>query len=208
MNPARGRLWDLAGVAGPAALAIAIAVVSSRRPDYSNLVDTLSELGRLGRSDARWMNLCGFMLSGLLTMLAARSVYRAFGAGMLSIAGAVLLTFGGAFLAGLGAFPMDERSPREVRELGNNLHVICAFLAYACLALAPLLFGLHALRIPPLHFWAGVSLAACVGVLAFGLPFFSSEVAYRGACQRASLAAHYAWLAAVCVRRFVGQQGR
>jgi hypothetical membrane protein len=197
------RLWDLAGIAGPVALALVIALVSSRRPEYSNLIDTLSELGRKGTPHAKWMNVAGFLLCGVLTAMAARSVYSAFGSGALSTAGAALVAFGGLFLVGLGVFPMDEHLPLEARELRTQAHVFCAFMVFLCFTLSPLLFGLHALRRPALRFWAGFSLCAFLGAFGFGLPFFSADAEYRGACQRASMAAHYSWLAAVCMWRFV-----
>lgn len=200
--PAASRLWDFAGVAGAAALFLTIAVVSSRRPEYSHVLDSLSELGRGGRANAKLMNACGFVLSGVCTIIAARSVCRVFGAGAASVAGATLVVLAGAFLIGLGTFPMDERLPQPARELRTQAHVLCAFMVFACFVLAPLVLGLRAaLRRPCLGFWAVGSLCTSLAVLGFGLPFFSADFEYRGASQRAAAAAHYVWLAAICAAR-------
>ena len=195
------RWSDLAGVASPLLLAVAIALVSSQRPEYSNAIDTLSELGRKGMPNARWMNIAGFIPAGMLAILSARSVYRMFGPGALSAAGAVGVALAGVSLSGLGLFPMDERPPVEARELGNKIHVVFAVMGFVWLALSPLLLGMHALRIPALCWWGGLSLGTFVAVLGFGVPFFSSDAEYRGTYQRAALAAHYSWLAAICAHR-------
>jgi len=186
-----GLAWlALAGLASPLVLATSALVIAGRRPDYSHLRHTLSELGSLGRPHAEWMNRAGVVPAGLLVVLAAPALYAAFGAGRLSVAGALVLALAGACFAGTGLFPWAG-APGDFSAPTSKAHFVLAMMAFACLPLVPLLFGLHARGLPALSTWSTPSYVAAAAVFVFG---FLPLPGWLGATQRASLACFFAWL--------------
>ena len=197
------RWLALAGVASPIVLATATIAVAQQRLDYSHLTQTLSELGTVGRPAAAWMNRLGVVPAGLLVLLSAPAVRRVFGPGGWSTAGAIALGGGGMCLAATGLSPWQGGLPPDFSITGNVVHLVCALAGFLLIALAPIGFAVHAWRVPALRRAARLSLAA--GLTTLTLAFWSLPGAYLGAFQRATLAAFFVWLAAVCLSTFRDQ---
>jgi hypothetical membrane protein len=192
--PAGADAWlALAGLASPIVLATAMFVIAAGRPDYSHLRQTISELGSVGRPGARWMNLAGVVPAGLLLLLSVPAVHSVFGPGRLSAAGAFSLALAGACLMGTGLSPWAG-APGDFSAFSSKLHTVLAVLGFLALPLVPLLFGVHAGRVPALHAWHLPSLIAGGAILVLG---FMPIPAYLGAFQRAALTSFFLWLTAV-----------
>lgn len=190
-------LSALAGLASPLALGIATVVFAARRPEYSHLRQTLSELGTIGRPGAGAFNAWGPIPAGLLVMASALAVRHAFGPGKLSFAGAALLVLGGAGLSATAIFPWRGGLPPDWSIFTNRLHVLAAVVGVLALALAPLLFALQARADPALSaWWSGASIGAACLALAFG--FWPRPGAYLGLFQRLALLSFESWLCVVC----------
>jgi hypothetical membrane protein len=204
MKPRDPVRWlALAGVASPIALATATIVVAQQRPDYSHLTQPLSELGTVGRPAAVWMNRLGVVPAGLLVLLSAPAVRRAFGAGKWSTAGATALGVGGMCLAATGLSPWQGGLPPDFSIPGNVVHLVCALAGFLLIALAPIGFAVHARRVPALQRASRLSLVA--GLTTLTLAFWPLPGAYLGAFQRATLAVFFTWLALVCLSAFRDQ---
>jgi hypothetical protein len=192
----------LAGIISPAILAATTLVVASRHPEYSHLRHTLSELGTVGGEGARWMNLAGIIPAGLLVAVAALPVFRLFGSGPLSQMGALVLAMAGLSLAGTAFVPLVN-GPEDLTARQGIAHLSLAIVGLAGLALAPLLFALHARRQRSASGWFWPSLAAAIGTFVCAASMGGTFM--TGLSQRAALAAFYAWLVAVCLRTLRGR---
>ena len=183
------RLSALAGILSPIILAMATAIVAAQRPDYSHITSALSELGAVGRPYATLMNLTGIIPAGLLTVLSAPTIYDLFGRGRLSRAGEFVLMLAGLGFIATAAFAW-QGAPTDLTSVNNKLHLTFALSGFFCLALAPLLFGLHARTSGSWRYWFSLLAAALVFVFGFVLP----RPPYLGLFQRGALAAFFAWL--------------
>jgi len=192
------RWLSLAGVASPCLLATTTVIIAARRPEYSHLRQTISELGEVGKPGAVWMNVFGVVPAGALVALSAPSVRLAYGVGRLSTFAAILLAVAGLSLGASGLTPWQGGLPPDLTILGNRLHLMCAVLGFALLALAPACFALHASRVESRRSWAAPTLGAAVGVAITS--FWPAASGYVGALQRLALAFFYAWLMTVCLR--------
>jgi hypothetical protein len=171
-------------------------MVALKRPEYSHLRQTLSELGAVGRPGAVWMDRLGILPAGVLVLTCAPSLCRRFGHGWRSATGAVLLGAGGACLGGSALTPWQGGLPPDFSIPGNVLHGTLAILGFLLIGTAPLFFGLHARHRSQLVRWSVRSLSASVVILALA---FVPPGAYPGAFQRAALLLFYAWLSVVCI---------
>ena len=189
--------WSaFAGIASPIVLATTTMFVASARPEYSHLTQTLSELGTVGRRGAAAMNWLGVIPSGALVLVSAPGLYAAFGASRLSAAAAILLGAGGACLGATGLTPWQGGLPADLKIAGNVLHLSFALAGFALIGMAPLMFGLHARRVPGLRKWSTASLAAAAATFAFA--FWPVPGSFVGAFQRAALIVFFTWLSMSC----------
>src|SRR5262249_48913677 len=137
--------FSAAGILSPIVLAVAAVAVAASRPEYSHVKNALSELGAVGRPHALLMNLAGIIPSGVFTIPSLPAGYRVYGKGNLSLAGAIVLSLSGLGFIGTALFAW-QGAPDDLSSTNNLLHLTLALSGFLCLALAPLLFGLHARR--------------------------------------------------------------
>ncbi len=189
-------MWSaVAGIASPLLLTAATILVASQRPEYSQLRNTLSDLGAVGAPNAVWMNWGGIVPAGLFTAASAIALGRAFGPAAWSMAGAAMLVLGGIGLAATAMSPW-RGDPTDLTLLPNKLHLIFALTGFLCVALAPLFFALAARGTAALQAWFPPSLVAGIAVLV--MAFWPLQGDYRGFFQRGALAAFFLWLAILC----------
>ena len=196
----RARALSFVGIVSPMILAIATYYVAAGRPEYSHIESALSELGAVGRPGAALMNWGGIIPAGLLTALAAFPLYRRFGAGKLSLAGAIALAAAGAGFVATALFAWSG-APSDLSSTNNEVHLAFALSGFLCLALAPLLFGLHARRNPDARGVALFSLSAAALVFVFG--FVLPRPPYLGLFQRGALAVFFLWLIVTSAQSFL-----
>jgi hypothetical protein len=197
---ALGTLSALAGIASPLLLATMAAIVSAQHPGYSQLKNTLSDLGAVGAPHAAWMNLLGIVPAGLLVVLSVPAVQRIFGTGGWSMAGSVFLVLGGMGLAATALSPW-RGDPTDLSLLPNKMHLIFAMTGFLSIALTPLFFAFAARATAPA--WFLPTLVAAI--LVFVLAFWPLQGEYRGAFQRAALLVFFVWLAAVSLSTLVAR---
>jgi hypothetical protein len=138
------------------------------------------------------MNLAGIIPAGLLTVLSAPAIHDLFGKGRLSRAGEFVLMLAGLGFVATALFAW-QGAPTDLSSANNKLHLTFALSGFLCLALAPLLFGLHSRKDRSWRFW--FSLLAAALVFAFG--FVLARPPYLGLFQRGALAAFFIWLVAM-----------
>jgi hypothetical membrane protein len=191
------RYWlGLSGILSPAILVMTTLVVASGLPEYSHVRQTLSELGTVGREGAVWMNLGGIIPAGVLVAASSVPVFRSFGPGRLSKTGAIVLAIAGVCLAGTAVFPLVG-GPGDFTASRNVVHLVLAIAGLFGLALAPLLFALHARRQRPVSAWFWPSLVASLGTFVCDVSI--TRTSMPGLYERAALAAFYSWLVAASV---------
>ena len=186
----------LAGIISPALLTATTLVVAAGRPEFSHARQTLSELGAVGQEGAVWMNLAGIIPAGVLVTAASLPVFRSFGKGPLARAGAIVLAIAGLSLAGTAVVPLGG-GPGHGTPQQSTTHLALAVAGLLGLAMAPLLFALHARGRRPVSVWFWPSLVA--GLVTFLCAVSIAWTAQPGLYQRAAFAAFYVWLIAVSV---------
>ena len=192
-----------AGVVSPMVLVAVSVVVVGGRPDYSQVSQTLSELGAVGRPGAETMNWLGIIPAGVLIAISSPSVTRWFGRGPFSMTGGLLLGAGGLLLSASALMPWRGGLPAAERAVANAAHLALALAGFAMIGLAPLCFGLHASQRSAGRVSAALSLLA--GVLILALAAGQVQGQYIGAFQRTALAVFYVWLAGTCAVILVGR---
>ena len=124
-----------AGWLAAALFALALLVMGAATPGYVHADAAISNLGAAGAPHARWWNLLGFVVPGLLVALFAYALAMAMrdeGIGAAGRIGLWLLCFSGLAFAGNGIWPYDLARPFE---RASQLHV--AMLTLAMVAYLP-----------------------------------------------------------------------
>ena len=191
------RLSAICGILSPIVLGAATAFVAAQRPDYSHVKDAISELGAVRRPYATLMNLAGIVPAGLLTMLAAPSIYARFGNSRLSRVAEFVLAFAGVGFIGTALFAWTG-SPTDLSSTNNKFHLAFALSGFFFLALAPLLFGLHARRNTQDRTRSLFSIATALAVFLLG--FLLPRPPYLGLFQRGALTVFFVWLIAISLQ--------
>ena len=189
----------LAGLASPAVLLTTVLLVAGQRPEYSHARQTISELGTAGRLNAVWMNWAGIIPAGVLLIVAAVPLSRAFGRSTLGMTAGSTLALAGAAFVVAGAFPWVG-GPGDLLSSSSRIHLVAAVTGFIGLAVAPVLFGLQARRTAAR--WFRPSLVA--GTAVFLLAFWPAQGDAGGLFQRASLVTFYSWLIAASIRTLRG----
>lgn len=163
------------------ALAAAVYLFARRRPGYSHIRQTLSELGERGCADGRVVSFAVFLPVGLVLAF-IWSVLREVSPAPAALAGVIAVGYCGAAL-----FPCDPGSPTH-GSLGQTLHNLAGGIQYVGGTLTLWRLGTQ-------DGFVYVVLACIVaGAVAFlTLP---SLFAWRGAAQRVGEAALFVGLAA------------
>jgi len=104
------RLLAICGITGPILYTIVVIVLGLLRPDYDHVMQSMSELGEVGSSNAIIMNTAGFALLGVLMIAFAFGLHRDISGGNGSKIGPALVALSGTALVITGIFPCDLRS--------------------------------------------------------------------------------------------------
>ncbi|MCI4566880.1 DUF998 domain-containing protein [Lysobacter sp. CFH 32150] len=177
-----------------AALSFALAVVGfgASLSGYSHARHPVSLLGAIGVPHAQAFNLLGFLLPGLLAVLAGLQLRRRMpaAAGWSARIGAQLIVLSALAFAAQGLLPLD---PSDLYAPGARLHATAWMLWW--IAFVPgafvLAYGLRSLAL--------VSVVAAAIVLGFGL--FAPDALAPGTVQRIAFGAWFAWFAVAGITR-------
>jgi len=168
-----------------------------RRPGYSHLRDTISELGEHGAPDAARVAWGAFAPAGLAVWAFVAALAQALPPDDAVLRGLALFAGLGAGYVGAALFPCDRGAPFG-GSLRNHLHNLAGAIGYlggaAGLATLGEAFEGHAVfgRI------AEITRALGMSVL-FGLLPLSFPSPFRGLVQRLMESALFGWIALVCV---------
>ena len=197
------RLWTArAGMIGPALFVLIFTIEGWLRPGYDACSMFVSELSLGPRG---WVQICNFILFGLLFLSFARGVAREFRGGTPSTAGPVLLTILGCGFLAAGPFVMDPVStPREAWSAHGTMHQLIGALVFALMPVSCLVFW-RRFRADPswrsLRSWTlGASLAIFVAIVLMKIGFSDPTAppgrlrAWVGLLQRSALVLYLAWL--------------
>lgn len=177
-----------------AALSFALAVVGfgTSLSGYSQARHPVSLLGAIGVPHALAFNLLGFLLPGLLAVLAGLELRRRMPAtaGWSARIGAQLIVLSALAFAAQGLSPLD---PSDLYAPGARLHAMAWMLWWIAFVPGALLlaYGLRSLVL--------VSVVAAVAVLGFGL--FTTDALAPGVVQRIAFGTWFAWFAVAGLTR-------
>ncbi len=117
-------------------------VLGALRPDYSHIVNTISELGAIGTPNAIFWNIIGFIVPGVLLAIAGGVIAQSIGlerSRMINLA-CVLLVVAGLAIAGQGVFPAEMKGgAADITSPSTLRHFIFSLLSGAAWALGALL---------------------------------------------------------------------
>jgi hypothetical membrane protein len=141
MRVSLDRVGILCGLAAPVLWAAAITLCGSLRPGYSHLTQYISELGERGSSTESLMRYAGFVLTGILHVLFAGSLYGALKGDRLAPAPPLLLALNGLGRVAAGLFPCEVgcAGPRVL--LSQKLHSLAAGVGFFSLIGAAIIGG-------------------------------------------------------------------
>ena len=184
------------------ALAIALAWVpvwwfARRRPGYSHLRDTISELGEHGAPDARAVAWTCFAPAGLAVGAFAAALAQALPPDDAVLRGLALFAGLGVGYIGAAIFPCDRGAPFG-GTLRNHLHNLCGAIGYLGGAAGMLTLGEAFEDHAVFGDIAGLTRVLGMGVF-FGILPLSFPSPVRGLVQRAMEAALFGCIALICV---------
>ncbi len=179
-----------------ALLAIAAACVpvwwfAKRRPGYSHVRQTISELGESGAPDAKQVAVFAFAPAGHAIWLFVAALAFAV-PGLAQGPGLWLFALLGAGYVGAAIFPCDPGAPL-LGTWRNNVHNLAAIAGYFGAAAGMMELARVMEDIPVLQSMAEVSRIAGQATF-FGLFLLSFETPVRGLVQRVIEAVFYGWM--------------
>lgn len=183
------------------AAAVPVVLFARRRPGYSHVRQTISELGEAGADDAREVAIFGFAPAahGIWLFVAALAwtvPLLAQGSGVWLLAG-----LGAGFLAA-AIFPCDPGAPL-IGSWRNNLHNLLAGLGYLSGAAGVYFLGDALERADVAPFAASLATPIAVVVVAGLLLMFPANP-FRGLAQRVATGAIHAWMLLLALELLTG----
>lgn len=164
---------------------------AKRRPGYSHIRQTISELGEAGAPDAKKVAIFAFAPAGhaiwLFVAVLAFAVPR-----LAQGPGLWLLALLGAAYVGAAIFPCDPGAPL-LGTWRNNVHNFVAIAGYLGAVAGMIELGRAMEGIPALQSMADVSRIAGQATF-FGLFLLSFETPVRGLIQRVIEAVFHGWM--------------
>ena len=190
----------LCGVMAPPLLGVFMILATALNPGYSNISETVSQLGIQGRPHPEVMN-AGFIVYGLLNNGFAYGLYRRLdktkGAKLVWL----MLAVHGVSMILIGIFQANPSTFETVSALEDTMHHVFAQLGYWSFTAGILIFG-RTVRFK--SSWRGFrqfSIAVAVFNLLSGIVFmmeFSEQI--EGLLQRSFYAVSLIWIEIVSVR--------
>jgi len=186
----------------PVLMLVLWTVASLMRPGYDQLSQYGSELGN--GPNAIIMN-TNFVVTGLLVIAFATGLFKNLHGGGRAQTGSILLAVFGTGEVSGGFFPCDPGCPIAAQSLSQLAHNMDAVIAFAAIALAPLLVSLGLNSDDRWRDYRSYSLFT--GILSIGLFLVFSAASldylgYVGLFQRLFLAVPFLWIEAIAARLF------
>ena len=116
------KIFAICGIISPVVFAILILLVGSLRPEYSHLVNFVSELGAIGAPNAIFQRI-NFLLVGILIMVFAFGLHRGIANRKGSFIGPLLVGIFGFSAVLSGVFSADLIQPES---FSNNMHMLAS----------------------------------------------------------------------------------
>lgn len=188
----------LAGMLAPAGVLVSTLYFARRKPGYSHLTHTISELAETGAPDARFVNWLAFFPIGILIWLFAAGLWQEF-AGTTGGAKAALAFAGLGFgYAGAAVFPCDRGAPAW-GTWRNQVHILCGALEYGGGGIGLLMFANVFAGLPGWAAFAQPTKYAGWAVLLIGMTL-AQPSRFRGVQQRIVETILFAWMLAMATR--------
>ncbi len=198
------RALALGGAVGPALFSLVVVVSATLRPDYSHIVNFISELGATGTPQAALMNFGGFLPGGVLLAGFGVSLATILPRSRTTLAASVLATLFGIGVALSGLISCDAGCPQTGGSVENFIHDKIAPVSFLLLIAAT---GILSLKFRSLAAWRSLSVysgvTSLIALLLLVALVSSLEArALTGLWQRLMLGVLFLWTAVVGLRAF------
>lgn len=203
MKKATLRFLALGGVTGPVLFTGVTLICASFRPDYSHISQFISELGATNSPNATFMNVAGFIVSGLMITAFGLSLTLLLPTNLRSRIGSVLMIFFGVGMLVVGNYSCDIGCPRE-GTFENNLHDQISGPIFIMGIVGIMLLGISFRNVPLLRGLWVYSVASALLSFGFMVGLVNSIESNQltGLWQRLLLGTIFLWLAVVGVKLF------
>ena len=196
------RKLALGGVFGPIIYSIVVVVAATMRPGYSHIQNFISELGATGSDNAALMNYGGFLVGGLLIASFGFSLLKILPSERSMVLVSVLVSLFGIGITASGFVSCDMGCPQGSGTIANIAHNTIAPVAFICLIVASMIFGVRWRGSAELGKLAAYSLATGVvgaGLLvALVLSLEAREL--TGLWQRLLLLVLFSWCVVIAIK--------
>jgi hypothetical membrane protein len=203
------RMAGFLGIGAFGVFWLASFVLGAIRPDYSHVVNTISELGAVGTPNAILWNIIGFIVPGIFLAIAggviAKSVNRE-RSNVINLA-SVLLILSGLAVAGQGIFPAEMKNGMaNTASISTLGHFLFSLLSGAGWVLGALLLVRPMKRSPDWHGWHFASIILVVLTLIASLTLRS--VMPDGLAQRTGNIFFLSWFLIMSVKLLKLESGK
>lgn len=188
----------LAGMLAPAGVLVSTLYFARRKPGYSHLIHTISELGETGAIDARAVNWLAFFPIGILIWLFAAGLWLEFHAAAGGAKAALAFAGLGFGYAGAAVFPCDPGAPAW-GSWRNQLHILCGALEYGGGGIGLLMFANVFAELPDWVAFAAPTKYAGWAVLLIGMTL-AQPSRFRGVQQRVVETLLFGWMLAMAIQ--------
>ena len=187
------------GIGGPLLFVSSMGVASFFRPDHDPTSQLVSDLGRGGTTYASLMNVGGFIVPGILTILFGAALFLAIAPGGWRWTGPACISLGGVGMMGAGVFSNDPTS--EILANSAMLHQIFTIIVMGGATFGPLLLAREFGGDPRWRGYKTLSLViAPLVILTVSIMFIDYFRAWQGALERAFAGLMFIWTEAVAIR--------
>ncbi len=187
----------LCGMAAPVLFAVTVIVAGYLTPGYNPVTQVMSELGIPGVPGAAVMNIIAFGLVGILLVVFAFAVLRAFSSRRTGAFGSAMVAAAGLFFVAMAVFHCDPGC--MPRTAAGNLHLLFGLGAIVAAVLAILALSYAMFREQG---WGGYwQYSLVTGILVLvTLPAFMAAQDAAGLLQRLMVGLIFLWTEVLAVR--------
>ena len=198
------------GAIGPLLFIVMFLIEGATRPNYSAWHQFVSSLSQ---GEQGWMQICNFLVCGVLVVCFAIGLRRVLHPGKGSTWGPILLGIFGLCLIGAGPFVTDPilgypPGAPSTPTVHGALHVLLSLLAFVSLPAACFVLARRFAGDPEWRGWVFYSIATGILVVVF---LIAADVAASpnprapaGLLQRVSIITGWGWIALVALRLMTG----
>ena len=195
------RIAGFLGIGAFVVFWLASFILGAIRPDYSHVVNTISELGAIGTPNAILWNIIGFIVPGIFLAIAGGVIAKSVSLGKSKVItlACVLLVLAGLAVAGQGIFPAEMKDGiANTASSSTRGHFLFSLLSGAAWALGALMLVRPMKRSPHWHGWHIVS--ATLVVLTVIISLSLRSVMPDGLAQRTGDVFFFAWFLIMSVK--------